>query len=652
MQDVLVLQKIFPKKSLKLFVNQHQNFLNGKFRIGFRIAASRTDMATTAKRLGNGVHIYNVIAAQANLVLAIDRIKEYSDFRAAHFAKRIDDIAQVDRLDIEFFHILLGHDGIHHLAVKAHLAVFQNKPGNQSLFVGTRIVGFVHNLREIDALVDQVAHNVHGPLACTRVLERARVVDNAQIKAACGFGADFILVHQEIQSLARRTGLRFQDALCTQILRIADMMVYVACKFCAIDTWHAICTNSFKRGGIQKEGDIAAVCKNILGILRQNEIGTLEDSVCLGELFQKDLDIDLREVILDIIIECKGRTNAIPIRANMPENGGSLDIQQHFINHRQHPFIKNPLSKIKKRACKIPKKQKLPELTYLSVMQITIHDFTGVYSEQPFLQTLRDSSHNVAPASENVGSVTAEEKTTRVKWLDSTQISGTDCYCDDDAVAAIREQIANAGIENAEGIHFFDNGNYHYMSKIWTDMVQEPFSLIVFDHHPDMHPPRFGDILSCGGWVTKALDENKFIDNVVIIGVADHLVDEIREEIASHPSGARIDKVSFIPESEIANIQTGSLLTAHSSQPLYISIDKDALAPAFAATNWDQGSLRLEHMKSIISEIAKDHRIIGVDICGERAYDFEGNEQYTVSQADALNNGLNRELAEFLLEIL
>ena len=175
---------------------------------------------------------------------------------------------------------------------------------------------------------------------------------------------------------------------------------------------------------------------------------------------------------------------------------------------------------------------------------------------------------------------------------------------------------------------------------------------MIFDHHPDMHPPRFGDILSCGGWVQKALNENKFIDNVVIIGVADHLVDEIREEIASHPSGARIDKVSFIPESEIANIQTGSLLTAHSSQPLYISIDKDALSPSDALTNWDQGSLRLEHMKSIISEIAKDHRIIGVDICGERAYDFEGNEQYTVSQADALNNRTNRELVDFFRNLL
>ena len=259
-------------------------------------------------------------------------------------------------------------------------------------------------------------------------------------------------------------------------------------------------------------------------------------------------------------------------------------------------------------------------------MQITIHDFSGVYSGQKFMQTLRES--------------------TKALWLDGTGIAGTDCYCDDDAVAAIREQIANAGIKNAEGIHFIDGGNYHYMSKIWTDMVQEPFTLVVFDHHPDMQPPRFGDILSCGGWVKKVLDENKFTDNVIIIGVADHLVDEICAEIASHPTGARNDNVFFIRESEIASIQTGSLPTVHSTLPLYISIDKDALAPAFAATNWDQGSLSLDQMKAIITEIAKDHRIIGVDICGERARDIED------SRADALNSGLNRELAEFLLEIL
>ncbi|WP_295681985.1 arginase family protein [uncultured Fibrobacter sp.] len=238
-------------------------------------------------------------------------------------------------------------------------------------------------------------------------------------------------------------------------------------------------------------------------------------------------------------------------------------------------------------------------------------------------------------------------------YIDCSDISGTDCYCDDEAAATLRKQIDGAGIKNAEGIHFFDNGNYHYMSKIWTDMVQEPFTLVVFDHHPDMQPPRFGDILSCGGWVKKVLDENKFIDNVVIIGVADHLVDEIREEIASHPSGARIDKVSFIRESELE--QTSYLTPQRRTAPtshLYISIDKDALSHADAATNWDQGSLRLEHMKAIITEIAKDRRIIGVDICGERARDFAGDEHHSVQEADALNDRTNRELVDFFRNLL
>ena len=272
-------------------------------------------------------------------------------------------------------------------------------------------------------------------------------------------------------------------------------------------------------------------------------------------------------------------------------------------------------------------------------MSITICNFSNVYGNQPYLEGLRLSG--------------------KASWLDLSDISGTDCYCDDEAVAAIRKKIANAGITGARGIHFIDNGNYHYMSKIWTDKIAEPFTLIVFDHHPDMQEPRFGDILSCGGWVKKTLDENKFIDNVVIIGVADNLVEKIGAEIASHPAGARNDnfqnKVSFIRESELPSVtlegrspdRVHSTLHIPHSAPLYISIDKDALAPAYAATNWDQGSLSLKQMMTFIEELAKNRRIIGVDICGERARDFSGDEHHTVQEADDLNDRTNCDLAEF-----
>ena len=224
--------------------------------------------------------------------------------------------------------------------------------------------------------------------------------------------------------------------------------------------------------------------------------------------------------------------------------------------------------------------------------------------------------------------------------MDCTGIPGTDCYCDDEAVEAIRKGIADAGITDARGIHFFDNGNYHYMSKIWTGMVQEPFSLVVFDHHPDMQEPRFGGILSCGGWVLEVLKCNPFVQSVALIGVADHLVDEIRAEISQTDEAHVLDKVTFIKESELRKTDTPPSFSRPST--LYISIDKDALAPAYAATNWDQGSLSTEALKSIIAGLAASHRILGIDICGERARDIED------SRADALNSELNRELAEFL----
>ena len=278
-------------------------------------------------------------------------------------------------------------------------------------------------------------------------------------------------------------------------------------------------------------------------------------------------------------------------------------------------------------------------------MMITVQDFTGVYAEQAFMQELRA----IAETSKDV------------RWLNCTKIVGTDCYCDDDAIKEINESIDNAECDienrgnstNVPTIHFFDNGNYHYMSKLWTDRVQEPFTLIVFDHHPDMQPPRFGGILSCGGWVKEVLDNNKFIQSVIIIGVKDELVETVREELSQSGQANILEKVTFIKESELSILS--SLICSDFvnvlSPNLYISIDKDALSPTYAATNWDQGSLTLDALKDCITALTTGRKILGVDICGERAHDFEGDEHHTVQEADSLNSELNRELVEFLQKI-
>ena len=299
-------------------------------------------------------------------------------------------------------------------------------------------------------------------------------------------------------------------------------------------------------------------------------------------------------------------------------------------------------------------------------LNITIQDFTGVYAEQPFMQKLRGSA-----ATDN-----------NLHWLDCTKIEGTDCYCDDEAQATINKMMdeavaiaTNASAASAPSIHFFDNGNYHYMSKLWTDRVQEPFDLVVFDHHPDMQPPRFEGILSCGGWIKEVLEHNKFIQNVIVIGVADHLVDEIRNDLSQTGKEHLLDRVQFVKESEVtlhASHFTFHIVNSlcsftkcwarsypcehgcdtrptHLSTPVYISIDKDALSTSEAATNWDQGSLTFAQLASTLTALAQNHKILGIDICGERARDM-GFED--TAAADAQNSALNEKLYKCLTTLV
>lgn len=92
-------------------------------------------------------------------------------------------------------------------------------------------------------------------------------------------------------------------------------------------------------------------------------------------------------------------------------------------------------------------------------------------------------------------------------------MNGTECYCDEEGASALQRMIADY---SPQGIHFIDSGNYHYVTKFWTDKLATPFALLVFDHHPDMQPPLFEHILSCGSWVKDVLDTNANCKKVII----------------------------------------------------------------------------------------------------------------------------------------
>lgn len=157
--------------------------------------------------------------------------------------------------------------------------------------------------------------------------------------------------------------------------------------------------------------------------------------------------------------------------------------------------------------CSVNAKHRIPASSAPVIMDLSsvpvIMDFTGTYGEQPFA---RAGNFN---------------------WLDCRGIHGTDCYCDEEGEAALRELIAAF---SPYSLHFLDSGNCHYLTKLWTDRIHEPFSLVLFDHHTDMQPPMFEGLLSCGGWVKKMLDSNPFLQKVLIAGVPESEAVKVRSE--------------------------------------------------------------------------------------------------------------------------
>lgn len=242
---------------------------------------------------------------------------------------------------------------------------------------------------------------------------------------------------------------------------------------------------------------------------------------------------------------------------------------------------------------------------------VTVMDFTGVYERETFY------------------------KSERFRWIDCTDIEGDDCYCDSEALGQIRLLIKDF---TAEGIHFIDSGNFHYLSKLWTDKIAEPFDLVLFDHHPDMQPSLFENLLSCGCWVKSVLDTNVFVNKVIIVGANERLLDGVEERYR--------ERVVFYGEQSLDHEELWKRFAfAHLHLPVYISVDKDVLDTESAATNWDQGSLSLKDLQELLGIILRREEVIGVDICGECTDTLNIIEQEKMLE---INDRTNRSLIHFL----
>jgi len=207
--------------------------------------------------------------------------------------------------------------------------------------------------------------------------------------------------------------------------------------------------------------------------------------------------------------------------------------------------------------------------------------------------------------------------------IDCTMLEGVNCYCDKEALHQLREMLKPFG---ANGIHWIDSGDYHYLSLLWLEKIERPFALVLFDNHSDDQEVAFdATLLSCGSWVKEA----KKLPNVK----------SFRHFRSWPDTGAVNTDVDIKSNSSEVNIPDGL--------PVYLSIDKDVLSGEYAATDWDQGQMSLEELKSAVRAIAAGHDIIGADICGELTVAKGAVE------TDLKTNALtNRIIQELLLNLL
>lgn len=269
----------------------------------------------------------------------------------------------------------------------------------------------------------------------------------------------------------------------------------------------------------------------------------------------------------------------------------------------------------------------------------------------------------------------------RFRYIDCSDIEETDMYCSKEANKRIWEKIKPYGIQ---GIHYIDSGNYHYISKIITDHIDEPFGLVMYDHHTDMQIPMVPRMMSCGDWAGQALNRNKNLRQLVIVGPPEKDIDQTLEsykcehnvqetkcddpyDISRDISSGRL--LIFSAEDLHGGLLEDKLKLIRTDLPLYISIDKDVLGTEDCETNWSQGNMSIGGLERLLGVFLggqgeernsdaccnderyagdiRHSRILGVDICGEIQTDIPVPEYL---EAEEKNEKVNIELFRFISE--
>ncbi|HVI56415.1 MAG TPA: hypothetical protein VM621_15335 [Luteibacter sp.] len=183
------------------------------------------------------------------------------------------------------------------------------------------------------------------------------------------------------------------------------------------------------------------------------------------------------------------------------------------------------------------------------------------------------------------------------------------------------------------GTVFLGSGDFHHLTWPLVARVRgsERFQVVVLDNHPDNMRFPFG--VHCGSWVRRVAMLPR-VSHVHVIGITS--ADIGRGHAWENYLGPlRAGKLTYwstgVDTGWAAKVGLGHAFRSHatsaemvdafvamqanSSEPVYLSIDKDAYAADVARTNWDQGTLSEAGGAAILDAVRG--RVVASDVTGE-----------------------------------
>ncbi len=222
------------------------------------------------------------------------------------------------------------------------------------------------------------------------------------------------------------------------------------------------------------------------------------------------------------------------------------------------------------------------------------------------------------------------------KVLNLTKLRGVSYLCSYDTLNKIRAYMTRI---RPLGLTYLASGNYHYLTSIILEGINEPFSLVLLDNHTEMLDINYDGFISCGSWLSHVIENNKYLKEVYILGVSEKYLDDLDSRYYNIKNFHIISRENLVKDKSLINKVLPSYKT-------YLSIDKDVFSRNLAITNWDQGSMDFDSFRNLIENIK--HKIFAADLCGEDTINPQSSHRLVKAENLSKNNKLNNEICKIL----